>query len=107
MTSLQGNAPGQRGAETAKKTNYEKDYSIPSAASQRATLRKHLQVHKKLNTLTAREKLGIMHPAMRVLGLKKSGLDIEIDWVYATDATGVRHRVAQYHMLPERQGRLF
>ncbi len=99
--------PESENGDGVSQVNYKKKYSISSTTSQRSTLHKYLVDNKYFHTIYAREELGIMHPVMRVLELEKSGLDIEMDWVYATDATGVRHRVAQYHMLPERQGRLF
>lgn len=49
-----------------------------------------------VSTLHAREVLGIMSPAARVLELRRQGHHIVTHWVRGVDAAGVSHRSAVY-----------
>lgn len=74
-----------------------------SAASQRQRILNHLKTIGPLNTLQARHKLDVMHPAMRVLELKKLGHDIDTVWINALTPEGCSHRVGQYVLRPKKQ----
>jgi len=67
-----------------------------SALSQGWRLLEHLKKFGSLDTLKARRDLGIMHPAMRVCELRKSGVPIETEYAFRTDETGAVHWVAVY-----------
>jgi hypothetical protein len=74
-----------------------------SAKSQRQRILRHLQAVGNLNTLEARHKLDCLHPAMRVLELKKIGHDIQTVWINALTPEGCNHRVGQYILNPTKQ----
>jgi len=67
-----------------------------TASNQRAVILKHLQIHGSLTTLYAREKLGIMSPAVRILELRKRDFPIVTHWTATEDKAGTRHREAKY-----------
>lgn len=54
-----------------------------------------------LTTLEARERLGIMHPAARVMELRDAGFHIETLRQWEADTTGREHKQAQYVLLGE------
>lgn len=66
-----------------------------SASAQRQRILEHLK-YSTLTTLHAREQLDIMHPAMRVLELKRRGHSIRTEWATEHSAGGSRHRIARY-----------
>lgn len=49
-----------------------------------------------VSSIAARETLGILHPAARVLELRQQGLPIGMNWQTNVDAQGRRHRVGVY-----------
>lgn len=66
-----------------------------SSESQRMRLLAALR-NRSLTTLDARRELDVLHPAMRILELRRKGHDIRTVWTtQATDA-GIKHRVARY-----------
>lgn len=67
-----------------------------SAESQRGMILAHLKTNQSLTTLHAREVMGILHPAARVMGLRKRGHNIETVWINEIDSTGIPHRIAKY-----------
>lgn len=73
-----------------------------TAASQRTSILNHVRNVGPLSTLHAREFLGVMHPAARVMELRKRGEPIVTHWRTETDVTGTRHRVAEYVYLPSK-----
>ena len=66
-------------------------------AHQRAALLAELRV-KPVSTTHARETLGIMSPAARVLELRRSGLNILTVRRRVVDSSGVAHSQAEYHL---------
>lgn len=66
-----------------------------SAAAQRARLLDALR-STSVTTLEARRTLDILHPAMRVLELRRQGYRIAMVWARQETDAGVRHRVARY-----------
>jgi hypothetical protein len=50
----------------------------------------------RLSTTEARQKLGIMSPASRILELRRLGFDISLLWSNQVDANGVPHRAGEY-----------
>lgn len=66
-----------------------------STQAQQARLLAVLRNHS-ITTLEARRHLDVLHPAMRILELRRKGHDIRTVWTtQATDA-GIKHRVARY-----------
>ena len=70
-----------------------------TASSQRNSISKHLDEKGSLTTLYARERLGIMSPAARVLELRKNGHKIITHWTTSEDMAGTKHREAKYVLL--------
>ncbi len=66
---------------------------------QRQEILSYLQQGGRLTTLYAREKMGIMHPAARVLELKNDGYNIVTYRNKGCDVTGSNHSVAEYVLL--------
>lgn len=67
-----------------------------SRASQRAAILNYLQSNGSITTIYAREMLGIMSPAARVLELRGQGHRIVTHWTKTTDNAGTKHRQAKY-----------
>ena len=70
-----------------------------STGQQRQRILNYLQRGNRLTTLCARESLGIMHPAARVMELRKTGYNIVTNIRTGPDVTGTRHSVAEYVLL--------
>lgn len=67
-----------------------------TAAAQRARLLDYLYRHDTVTTLDARANLDVLHPAMRVLELRRAGHHIDTVWVHQSTQCGKLHRVARY-----------
>jgi len=67
-----------------------------SREGQRLAILNYLQEHGSLTTLQARDELGIMSPASRVLELREQGYRIITYWTTSEDRTGTKHREAKY-----------
>lgn len=90
----------EKAASTTTASNNTPDTTrCQSAAAQRQRILKHLQC-STLTTLQAREQLDIMHPAMRVLELKRHGFAIKTEWTTEYSAGGSKHRIARYVLQP-------
>jgi hypothetical protein len=68
---------------------------ISSAAAQRQRILKWL-ASAPLTTLQARHYLDILHPAGRIMELRKRGHKIQMVWVDDISESGKFHRVAKY-----------
>lgn len=73
--------------------------SESSCASQRAGILEFLTQYREIATITAREGLGICHPAGRVCELRKAGWHIETHRGWAYDAQGRKHANACYVLI--------
>jgi hypothetical protein len=67
-----------------------------SRKGQCLAIMKYLNEHDFLTTLQARDELGIMSPASRVLELREQGHRIITHWTTSEDRTGTKHREAKY-----------
>jgi hypothetical protein len=67
-----------------------------SSSSQRNAIMNHFHEYGVLRTLYAREEMGIMSPAARVLELRKQGHNIVTHWTITIDKAGTKHREAKY-----------
>lgn len=92
------NNPGQDGGRAVGQID-----SNPSstAHAQRVRLLDRLQRRGPLTTLDARLELDVLHPAMRILELRKLGHDIRTVWVQQSTAAGKVHRVGKYQLFPQ------
>lgn len=78
-------------------SNNTKQFHDNSPTAQRARiLQWFLNVSPRLSTLEAREELGIMSPACRIMELRDLGHDIITDREQQVDVTGTTHRVGVY-----------
>ncbi|NOU21084.1 MAG: hypothetical protein HOO93_04715 [Methyloglobulus sp.] len=69
-----------------------------TTAQQREILFSHLLAHHRITTLEARTKLDILHPAGRILELRKDGKNIHTYWTTQETPKG-KHRIACYVLL--------
>lgn len=67
-----------------------------SFAQQCQSLLDYLRLHGSCTTIEARTTLDIIHPAGRVLSLRKAGEKIETVWTWDVTEQGKPHRVAKY-----------
>ncbi|KAF0235299.1 MAG: hypothetical protein FD177_53 [Desulfovibrionaceae bacterium] len=68
-----------------------------TATAQRARLLDALR-RGSLTTLEARRRLDVMHPAARVMELRRLGFNIVTIWTTDVTAEGNTHRVACYQL---------
>ena len=73
-----------------------------STESQRFLLLDHLK-KGPLTTIQARDELGVMSPAPRVMELRRQGHNIITLWTETVDRTGTKHREGQYILLTEEE----
>jgi len=73
-----------------------------SSRAQRMRILAALQI-APVNTFAARKQLDIPHPAARVMELRKAGHPIDTHWCDALSEAGLKHRVAKYVLMPQRQ----
>lgn len=69
-----------------------------STAQQRDVILAYLLAHNRITTLEARTKLDILHPAGRILELRKDGKNIHTYWTTQETPKG-KHRIAEYVLL--------
>jgi hypothetical protein len=69
--------------------------------AQRNRLLHFLQLHGSLSTIDARHLIDVMHPAARVMELRRQGHDIMTAWAHETTPEGGTHRIARYHLMRE------
>lgn len=67
-----------------------------SAEAQRQRLMAHFRVHGSIDTITSRRDLDILHPAGRVMELRKAGESIDTIRVNVVTEAGKVHSVARY-----------
>jgi hypothetical protein len=87
-----------------EQSNYNTDQASNveslSTEAQRARILQYLQTGKRLTTLYARHYLNTMHPAARVMELRKAGHNIVTHRRKDTDSAGRVHQVAEYVLMP-------
>lgn len=71
------------------------------ATAQRSRVLEFLRRHGSLSTIDARHLIDVMHPAARVMELRRQGHDIMTAWAHETTSEGGAHRVARYHLMSE------
>ena len=91
--------PDKKKARTGagdQKDNQHPNASPNAAAAQRARILAHLQAGRPLTTIQARRELDTLHPAARVMELRRAGWSISMAWVTEETGAGQRHRVGRY-----------
>ena len=78
-----------------------------SASSQRQRIKQHIKKHGSISTLEARQVLGICHPGLRCMELRRDGINLQTIWVNELDSVGVVHRIARYILKESPQLSLF
>ncbi|WP_175878034.1 helix-turn-helix domain-containing protein [Burkholderia sp. BCC0097] len=76
-------------------------YSSNDAAAQRHRILDFLRQYGSLSTLDARHKIDVMHPAARIMELRRIGVEISTVWTQEATPEGSWHRVARYHLMRE------
>ena len=96
---------GQSRGARAMQNDQQRDGSPNAAAAQRARILAHLQAGRPLTTIQARRELDTLHPAARVMELRRAGWSITTTWAREETDAGKVHSVALYTLLSEpRQG---
>ena len=72
--------------------------TFTSTKQQRELLLTYLLAHNRITTLEARQKLDILHPAGRILELRKDGKNIVTYWT-TQETPKSNHRIAEYVLL--------
>lgn len=70
-------------------------------AAQRSRVLDFLRRYGSLSTLDARHLIDVMHPAARVMELRRIGHEIATVWSNETTPEGAEHRIARYHLVRE------
>ena len=78
------------------------DRNENTAAAQRGRVLAALKV-RKITTLQARQEIDVLHPAARVMELRRAGHDIATEWTFDVNSEGHLHRVARYTLHAEAQ----
>ncbi|MCP2086082.1 UNVERIFIED_ORG: hypothetical protein J2Y81_002099 [Paraburkholderia sediminicola] len=94
MAQKQKAATQTSAAKEILKRQYSNDTAI-----QRSRVLEFLRQHGSLSTLDARHLIDVMHPAARVMELRRAGYAIATIWTHATTPEGGTHRVARYHLM--------
>lgn len=89
--------------KSAAKKIFKPQYSN-DAAAQRSRVLDFLRRYGSLSTLDARHLIDVMHPAARVMELRRFGHEIATVWSHETTPEGGEHRVARYHLMGEVRG---
>ncbi|MCA8094419.1 helix-turn-helix domain-containing protein [Burkholderia anthina] len=74
------------------------------AAAQRNRVLEFLRHSGSLSTIDARHLIDVMHPAARIMELRRAGYPIQTIWTHATTPEGGTHRVARYYLMHEAPG---
>ncbi|WP_152206800.1 helix-turn-helix domain-containing protein [Marinobacter changyiensis] len=82
-------------------TTFSGDISALSTDDQRFRVLEYLRHNRALTTLHARHHLNVMHPAARVMELRKGGHNIVTHRRQDADSAGRLHSVAEYVLMPE------
>lgn len=77
-------------------SNSKRFYDNSPIAQQARILDWFLNKSPRLSTLQAREELGIMSPACRIMELRDKGHIIALEWKRQVDVTGTPHRAGVY-----------
>ncbi|MFL9885215.1 helix-turn-helix domain-containing protein [Paraburkholderia agricolaris] len=85
---------------SAAKEILKRQYSN-DATAQRSRVLEFLRHHGSLSTLDARHLLDCLHPAARIMELRRFGHEIATVWSHETTPEGGAHRVARYHLMSE------
>ncbi|WP_081723352.1 helix-turn-helix domain-containing protein [Paraburkholderia mimosarum] len=85
---------------SAAKEIFKSQYSN-DAAAQRSRVLDFLRRYGSLSTLDARHLIDVMHPAARVMELRRVGHEIATVWSDEMTPEGGKHRVARYHLMSE------
>jgi hypothetical protein len=97
--------PGGAGRRTpGLSKTCKRDATDNTAAAQRERILAALKT-RPLSTLEARRELDVLHPAARVMELRRDGYPIARAWTHDVTSEGYLHRVARYHLSGERAQR--
>lgn len=94
---MKKNAPDRKAPTEGRKYRKCKSSDL-STEAQRQRLLDALTERGSITTQQARDELEVMHPAGRIMELRKKGLEIVTVWAHEPSAGGVVHRIARYLM---------
>lgn len=86
---------------SAAQIRSQSQFSGNNAAAQRGRVLEYPRHHGSLSTLDARHLIDVMHPAARIMELRRAGHSITTVWTHATTPEGGTHRIARYRLMRE------
>lgn len=95
---MKKNAPDRKAPIEGRKYSNGKSTTDLSTEAQRQRLLDALTERGSITTQQARDELEVMHPAGRIMELRKKGVEIVTVWAHEQSAGGVVHRIARYLM---------
>jgi len=100
IVQIKGEGTTQSKFQKPLQYNIFSDVGDLTTEAQRARILDYLLNHRALTTLEARHHLNVMHPAARVMELRKRGYNIITNRREDADSQGRLHRVGEYVLLP-------
>jgi len=100
IVQINGEGTTQSTFNKPKQYNIFSDVGDLTTTAQRARILDYLQNHRALTTLEARHHLNVMHPAARVMELRKRGYNIITNRRKDADSQGRLHSVGEYVLMP-------
>jgi hypothetical protein len=100
IVQIHGEGGTQSALDEPLQYNIFSDVGDLSTTAQRARILYYLQNHRALTTLEARHPLNVMHPAARVMELRKRGYNITTNRRKDADTQGRLHSVGEYVLMP-------
>ena len=94
---MKKSAPDRKAPTEGRKYRKRKSSDL-SVEAQRQRLLDALTERGSITTQQARNELEVMHPAGRIMELRKKGLEIVTVWAHEQSSGGVVHRIARYLM---------
>ena len=74
----------------------QENLATNSLEHQRMAIHAYLREHGTITTLEARRELDVLHPAARVMELRRAGLEIDLVWCDDLSENGRPHKVGRY-----------
>ncbi|MDQ7975912.1 helix-turn-helix domain-containing protein [Paraburkholderia sp. SARCC-3016] len=87
--------------EGAAQSKDQGQFNGNDADAQRRRILEFLRQHRSLSTIDARHQIDVLHPAARVMELRRIGHEIMTVWAHEYTPEGRKHRVARYHLVQE------
>ncbi len=74
-----------------------------SAKAQRQRVLQFLKENGSATTIDFRTGIDVLHPAARIMELRKRGFNIVTTWDYAENPGGTTHRIGRYTLMSDKR----